>query len=115
MRRTTRGSRRWPLRSAPIASPVIARRDDKRSRLEIPDGVDGDDLTRIVEGVWLARDLINTPANDMGPPDLEYAARKLGDASTAPACASIVGDDLLTENFPLIHAVGRARRTARRG
>ena len=36
-------------------------------RLVLPDGVDGDDLTRIAEGVTLARDLINTPANDMGP------------------------------------------------
>ena len=41
--------------------------DDKDVRLEIPDGVDADDLSRIVEGVFLARDLINTPANDLGP------------------------------------------------
>src|SRR6185295_13864053 len=46
-------------------------------RLELPDGVDGEDLTRIVDGVWLARDLINTPANDLGPHELEAAARAL--------------------------------------
>ena len=46
-------------------------------RLVLPDGVDGDDLTRIVEGVTLARDLINTPSNDMGPAELEEAARAL--------------------------------------
>ena len=51
--------------------------EDKDIRLELPAGVDGDDLTRIAEGVWLARDLINTPANDMGPPELESAARAL--------------------------------------
>ena len=51
--------------------------EDKTVQLELPVGVDGDDLTRIVEGVALARDLINTPANDMGPPDLEHAARAL--------------------------------------
>src|SRR4030081_3888280 len=41
--------------------------DAKDVRLEIPGAVDGEDLTRIIEGVFLARDLINTPANDMGP------------------------------------------------
>src|SRR3954469_4079119 len=41
--------------------------DVRDARLEIPGGVDGEDLTRIIEGVFLARDLINTPANDMGP------------------------------------------------
>ena len=51
--------------------------EDKEVRLELPDDVDGDELTRIAEGVFLARDLINTPANDMGPPELEDAARAL--------------------------------------
>ena len=45
------------------------------AQLAIPDGVDGADLSRIAEGVALARDLINTPANDMGPAELEQAAR----------------------------------------
>ena len=81
--------------------------DGKEVRLELPEGVDGDDLTRIAEGVWLARDLINTPANDMGPPDLEHAARALA-AKHGASVHAIVGDDLLKQNFPLIHAVGRA-------
>jgi leucyl aminopeptidase len=87
--------------------------DDKTVRLELPDGVDGDDLSRIVEGVWLARDLINTPANDMGPAELEYAARALATRHEAKVRA-VVGDDLLKENFPLIHAVGRAADRAPR-
>src|SRR5215813_14918326 len=45
--------------------------------LEVPDRVDGDDVSRIAESVALARDLINTPTNDMGPADLEAAARRL--------------------------------------
>jgi leucyl aminopeptidase len=69
--------------------------------------VDGEDLTRIVEGVFLARDLINTPANDMGPAELEEAARALANRHGA-SFTTIVGDDLLKQNFPLIHAVGRA-------
>ena len=51
--------------------------DARQVRLVLPDGVDGDDLTRIAEGVTLARDLINTPSNDMGPAELEDAARAL--------------------------------------
>ena len=80
---------------------------DKAVRLALPDGVDGEDVSRIAEGVTLARDLINTPANDMGPAELEDAARALGKRHGAKF-RSIVGDDLLKQNFPLIHAVGRA-------
>ena len=81
-------------------------------RLVLPEGVDGDDLTRIAEGVTLARDLINTPANDMGPAELEAAARALAKRHGAKV-RSIVGDDLKKQNFPLIHAVGRAAERAR--
>jgi len=87
--------------------------DDKTVRLELPAGVDGNEISRIVEGVWLARDLINTPANDMGPAELEYAARSLATRHHAQVRA-IVGDDLLKENLPLIHAVGRAADRAPR-
>jgi len=81
--------------------------DEKPVRLELPGGLDAADLSRIVEGVSLARDLINTPANDMGPAELEEAARTLAKRHGA-SFRSIVGDNLLAENFPLIHAVGRA-------
>jgi leucyl aminopeptidase len=90
------------------------RKDEDRSiRLVVPDGVDGADLTRIIEGVTLARDLINTPSNDMGPQELEDAARALAKQHGATA-SCIVGDDLLKSNFPLIHAVGRASSRAPR-
>ena len=59
------------------------------------------------EGEVLARDLINTPANDMGPSELEEAARDLAGRHGA-AISVIHGDDLLAGNFPLIHTVGRA-------
>ena len=78
----------------------------------LPDGVDGDELTPLAEGVTLARDLINTPANDMGPAELEAAARALAKQHGAKFRA-ITGDDLLKQNFPLIHAVGRAADSAR--
>jgi leucyl aminopeptidase len=86
--------------------------EDKAVRLVLPDGLDGEELSRIAEGVGLARDLINTPANDMGPADVEAAARTLAKQHGAKV-RSIVGDDLLKQNFPLIHAVGRAADKSR--
>src|SRR5262245_60051574 len=68
----------------------------KPVKLVLPAGVDGVDLTRIVEGVTLARDLINTPTNDLGPPDLEAAARDLAKRHGAKFRA-IVGDQLLKQ------------------
>jgi leucyl aminopeptidase len=82
-------------------------------KLDVPQSVDRAELEHIVEGVTLARDLINTPANDMGPAQLEQAARKLA-ARHAATVSSIVGDELLEQNFPLIHAVGRAAAGAPR-
>jgi leucyl aminopeptidase len=81
--------------------------EDRQVKLELSQSLDRDELLHIAEAVTLARDLINTPANDMGPADLEAAARKLA-ASHNAEIRSIVGDDLLAQNFPLIHAVGRA-------
>jgi leucyl aminopeptidase len=89
------------------------KQEEKDLKLELPGNVDGDDLTRIVDGVYLARDLINTPSNDMGPAELEEAARTLAGRHGA-SVRSVVGDDLLQENFPLVHAVGRAAARAPR-
>jgi len=77
------------------------------ARLVVPDGVDGGELSLIADSVALARDLVNTPANDLGPAEIEAAIRELGQACDATV-ASIVGDDLLARDFPMIHAVGRA-------
>jgi leucyl aminopeptidase len=79
----------------------------RQVQLDLPQSVDREELDRVVEAVTLARDLINPPANDLGPAQLEEAARALA-ARHGADIRAIVGDDLLTENFPLIHAVGRA-------
>jgi leucyl aminopeptidase len=86
---------------------------EKKVRLVLPDGIDGDDLSRIADGVALARDLINTPANDMGPAELEQAARTLAKQHDA-TLRTIEGDELIGQNYPLIHAVGRAATRAPR-
>jgi len=81
-------------------------------RLQLPEGVDGEDLSRIVEAVTLCRDLINTPSNDMGPAELEEAARRL--AQQHNAGAAVISGEMLEKNFPLIHAVGMGSARAPR-
>ena len=55
------------------------RKSGKReAKLVLPKGVDGEEASRIAEGILLARDLINTPSNDMGPEELAVAARAHG-------------------------------------
>lgn len=81
--------------------------------LVCPEGVDADRLIAMAEGEALTRDLINTPAEDMGPDELEAAFMDLADRFGAKA-NSVRGDDLLGANFPMIHAVGRASPRAPR-
>ena len=86
----------------------------RRAPLLAPlDGADMAEATRLVEAAWLARDLVNTPANDMGPIALERAASELA-VRYGASFTAIVGDDLLTQNYPLLHAVGRAAAEAPR-
>jgi leucyl aminopeptidase len=61
----------------------------------------------------LVRDLINTPTEQMGPDELEQAVREAGREFDA-VFSSITGDELLQQNFPTIHAVGRASHRAPR-
>jgi leucyl aminopeptidase len=88
-------------------------RPAKEVRLVLPDGVDGEEVTRIAAAVAMGRDLINTPANDLGPDGIEEAARRLAERHVADIQVTI-GDDLLDANLPMIHAVGRAADRAPR-
>lgn len=78
----------------------------KAPRLVMPAGVDAREVLRIAEGVSLARNLVNTPANDLGPAELEAAIRKLAKKHGAKV-SSVIGKDLLKKNFPLVYAVGQ--------
>jgi leucyl aminopeptidase len=69
--------------------------------------VDAARIEALAAGEWLTRDLINTPAADMGPEALEDALFALA-ARHGAAASAIRGDDLIARNFPMIHAVGRA-------
>jgi leucyl aminopeptidase len=82
-------------------------------KLVPPDGVDAADIMRMADAAMLARDLINTPSNDMGPAELAHAAKEVAERFGA-RFDCIIGDDLVTRNFPLIHAVGVASTRAPR-
>jgi leucyl aminopeptidase len=80
------------------------KKSPRKARLVTPEGADGEEISRVAENLFLARDLINTPANDMGPAELESAARAL--AKMHGAKVSVVSGAALTKNYPLIAAVG---------
>lgn len=75
--------------------------------LVAPAGIDAARIEIIAAGEALTRDLINTPASDMGPAELAEATRQLAREHDA-TLNEIIGDDLIPANFPMIHTVGRA-------
>ncbi|PLL12211.1 leucyl aminopeptidase [Tabrizicola sp. TH137] len=83
------------------------------ARLVCPAGVEAARIMAMARGEYLTRDLINTPAQDMGPGELEAAFVAL--AGRHGAAVSVVrGEDLLEQGFPMVHAVGRASPRAPR-
>jgi len=84
-----------------------------RAKLLLPKGVDGEEVSLVADSIFLARDLINTPANDMGPGELADAVRAVAQRNGAKF-STVVGDALLRQNFPLIHAVGHGSDRAPR-
>lgn len=89
------------------------RKPRKRNlKLVLPPGVDGAEVSRLASGVCLARDLINTPANDMGPAELADAAQRLARAGGAKFRS--VSGAALARDYPLIAAVGQGSARAPR-
>jgi leucyl aminopeptidase len=79
----------------------------KLCRLVLPKGANRPRIEANSQAIWFARELINLPANDLGPSGLADALCDLGRTYGAEA-GVISGSALLSQNFPLIHAVGRA-------
>lgn len=77
------------------------------AELVLPENADKAEVERMAAGICLTRDLINTPAADLGPADLAQAAKAMAKPHKARVKV-IVGKGLLTENYPSVHAVGRA-------
>ncbi|MDR3450316.1 MAG: leucyl aminopeptidase family protein [Alphaproteobacteria bacterium] len=84
-----------------------------KAKLVLPPGADAKKIARYAASICLARDLITTPAEDMGPEQLADAAVAMAKKYGAKI-SQIVGDDLLKKNFPAIHRVGRASYRAPR-
>lgn len=82
-------------------------------QLRLPEGADASEVERLKSASVLARDLINTPANDMSPEALAQAAVEVARRYGARHRV-IIGDDLLKERLPAVHAVGRAAAVAPR-
>jgi leucyl aminopeptidase len=86
---------------------------NETASLDPPANADMEYVVRAAESLRMARDWINTPAGDFGPSQLAAAARQVADRHQA-AFKEWVGLDLLSANFPAIHAVGRASSEAPR-
>lgn len=82
-------------------------------RLKVPEGKEGEKLSRQADAIAHLRDMVNTPAADLPPAglqnEMEALAGRFGGKVT-----SIIGDDLLVQNYPMVHAVGRAATEAPR-
>lgn len=81
-------------------------------RLVADESIDLDEVHAVAHACALARDMVNTPANDMGPLQIETIAREIAERHGATLDV-VTGDDLLEQNYPAVHAVGRAAVPAR--
>lgn len=119
----------WALRGAPAAELVLAdaalgwglgsyrytryrKAERAPARLVLPDG-DHAQWLDLLAACTRVRDLVNTPTEDMGPDHLQAVVEALGERFNAKVDV-IVGDALLAQGFPAIHAVGRASHRAPR-
>ena len=84
----------------------------ERARLVAAKGVDVDEVRHVAHACALARDMVNTPANDMGPLQVETIAREIAEQHGAQITV-VTGEGLLEANYPAVHAVGRAAVAAR--
>lgn len=82
-------------------------------RLLMVQAQDLKDILAMAESLFLVRDLVNTPANDLGPKEMAAVVEQLAKTHGAQF-KQWVGDELLKDNFPAIHAVGRASDSAPR-
>jgi leucyl aminopeptidase len=82
------------------------------AKLRCPEGVERAEVVAAAEAVYLTRDLVNTPALDMGPDELEAAARRVAERFDAPL--RITRGPALARRFPMIHHVGKASPRAPR-
>ncbi len=83
------------------------RNNKNKAVLMLDDNAQAKRITNQTNACWLGRDLINTPAADMGPVAIQEQCQNLANKYGA-SFEAIIGDELLSRNYPMIHAVGRA-------
>ncbi|MEL6724549.1 MAG: leucyl aminopeptidase family protein [Pseudomonadota bacterium] len=76
-------------------------------RLVVGADAAGEAMIREAIAVDRLRDLVNTPAEDMGPPEIQGTISDLAERYGA-TLDTVIGDALLDQNYPMVHAVGRA-------
>ncbi|MEZ0259488.1 MAG: M17 family metallopeptidase [Alphaproteobacteria bacterium] len=84
------------------------------AQLVWPDKADKKGVKAMAEATFLVRDLVNMPANDLGPEELADAAEKLVKAFNKASIKIIEGKDLLKKNYPAIYEVGKGSPRAPR-
>ena len=89
-----------------------ARPEGERPVLVVGEGVDVEAVLNIAAACALTREMVDTPAADMGPKQIETIAREIAE-SAGGAFSVIEGEALLEENYPAVHAVGRAAASHR--
>jgi len=106
----------WAAQSWALATYAFGRYKARPARdwprLVWPEHADRGLVKRTVTATALVRDLINTPAADLGPAELATAAEVLA-ADFGARVKVVVGNGLIAENYPAIHAVGRAAASGR--
>ncbi|MGB8841178.1 MAG: leucyl aminopeptidase family protein [Aliidongia sp.] len=108
---TTQVALGWALGSYGFTRYKAAKRAP--AQLVWPQAADRTEVATLADAVALTRDMVNTPAEDMGPAELAAAVEAVGAAHGA-SVRQIIGDDLLVRNYPMIHAVGRGSARAPR-
>jgi leucyl aminopeptidase len=86
-------------------------KDRQRPRLVCPEGVDMAGVLRIAANCALARQMVDTPSSDMGPLQIETIAREIAEEHAADI--AVTQGEALAEDYPAVHAVGRAADPAR--
>lgn len=103
----TRDAFAWSLGTYQYARYKPKKEKKDWPRLVLPAGADAAEARRLGMAMFIARDLVNTPSNDMGPAELEDISRSIAKNHRAQIDV-ITGEDLLAANYPLVHVVGRA-------
>lgn len=111
--RATQVALGWALGCYEFRKYKSGRKRD-RAALVWPEGADRAAVKSAAAATFLVRDLVNIPANDLGPAEIAEAARKIANGAKGASLRVIAGEDLLKKNYPAIYEVGKGSPRAPR-